>query len=490
MSFSTRFIRRRQWKKKLSLRRPVRFVRRYPFRAFFITLGLLFGVIIIGNIVSNAGNKQAATTPQIKQVQVYQIGTLPKVTFQAKIEKSGVIQINTQTSGIVQTIDVQEGQQVSRGDTLLNLSSNYQGGNAPAIQSQIVEKQNKITQSTYQEQKNLINTQRDLANNTQSNNDQLRNLTAQSATEAAGLINQNQDILNTITDQLNTLQNNETNGAPLPTGNTQTYDQLILQSKQLQAQYQGTINQLNTQQRQLAYQADASQPFTQMQYNQRDITLKQLDIQEKTLDINKEISSLQLQLAEVNASLMYPASPCDGIVDRVYATFGQSVTPGTQLLSISCDQQSVKAVVQIPANLASAVSRVEPTLIHLDDQTISETPDYVSRDATDGTLYSVIYHLPDHAQMYITNGNYITADVPVGLQNTSAVDPYVPLDAIYQTENSAYIFVVDHGKAKSEAVQLGTVYGRFVSVNNGINNGDQIILNRNIVNGDRVTVSK
>jgi hypothetical protein len=31
------------------------------------------------------------------------------------------------------------------------------------------------------------------------------------------------------------------------------------------------------------------------------------------------------------------------------------------------------------------------------------------------------------------------------------------------------------------------VYGRYIEITSGISSGDQVILNRNVVNGDRVT---
>ena len=466
------------WVKKLSYKKLNRYIKRYPFRAFFLSLFVLFVIILIGNILSTPAKVSKESTPAI-QVQTYQIGTAPMEQLQAQIQKSGVISVNAQSSGIVQTIFVTEGQTVKRGTELFYLSSNYQGGNAPDIEAQIAQKQNEITQSTFQDQKALIAKQRDLASNTQSNNAQLQTLSADSATESANLISQNQTILNTITQNLQNLQTYDA-----------TNEAAILQTEQLQAQYQGTINQLSSQQRQLAYQADGNQPYTQLQYDQRDIALKQLDIQEKTLEINREISQLQLQLAYVNQSLMYPASPCTGVVDKIYVTFGQEINFNTPMASISCDNQTVKAIMEVPADLAETISRVQPSLIHLANQTLHQTPDYISRDATDGNLYSVMYIIPSSDQRQLTNSSYISVEAPIGIPNTSSVDPYVPLDAIYQTESNAYIFKVINGKVESVNVQLGDVFGRYVSVLSGLKNGDVIILNRNVVSGDRVIIRK
>src|SRR4051794_28069288 len=101
-----------------STRRPRRwynnttsFIKLHPLGSFFIALGLLFLVIIIGHVL-NQPKPQPEAKPTIKSVQLYSIGSIPKATFQAKIEKAGVVKIIAQTSGIVQSIAVNEGAKV------------------------------------------------------------------------------------------------------------------------------------------------------------------------------------------------------------------------------------------------------------------------------------------------------------------------------------------------------------------------------------------
>src|SRR5579864_4074472 len=64
--------------------------RRRPLVSFFVTLGLLLLLIIVGNFLSTP-KSQNTQKPLVKQVNVYHIGSVPKVSLPAKIEKSGVI---------------------------------------------------------------------------------------------------------------------------------------------------------------------------------------------------------------------------------------------------------------------------------------------------------------------------------------------------------------------------------------------------------------
>jgi multidrug efflux pump subunit AcrA (membrane-fusion protein) len=66
--------------------------------------------------------------------------------------------------------------------------------------------------------------------------------------------------------------------------------------------------------------------------------------------------------------------------------------------------------------------------------------------------------------------------------------PFVPLDAVYQTEDTASVFVELGGSVKEKKITLGQIYGDFIQVESGLLKGDQVILNRNVVSGDKVIV--
>lgn len=67
-----------------------------------------------------------------------------------------------------------------------------------------------------------------------------------------------------------------------------------------------------------------------------------------------------------------------------------------------------------------------------------------------------------------------------------SIDPFVPLDSVYQTVDSAYVYILKNGKAVSTKVDLGSVYGGYVEVLKGVTDGDHVILSRTVINGDSV----
>lgn len=445
-------------------------IRKHPLPSFFTSLGILLVFIILANVLGAPKVDTANQKPLVKQVSAYHIGSAPKIALSAKINKSGVITIVAQSAGVVSSIDVAEGDSVYKGTTLVDLSTNYQGGDAGSIQVQMAQAQYNNVQDTFDEQMDLINRQRDVATASATTANDLRSISSQSIGETNDVISQDQAIIDSLTQTINTSADPAT----------------VATAKQMKAQMQAGMNQLSEAVRQTQYQTDTTQMPALLTDLQKQITLKQLDIQEKGLKLNREISGLQLNLANVTAALMHPASPVNGTVERVFVNQGQAVTPGTTIAVIKANTVATTAVVTVPGNIAKTISHIEPSVLHIGDTTISELPRFVSTEATDGSNYTAIYDIPAEKQKDLTSTGYITIDVPLGGADTDSTIPFIPIDSVYQSEDSAYIYVIKNGKAQSRSVQLGNVFGRFVEVKQGLQDGDQVITDRNIIAGDSV----
>ncbi|HVA96709.1 MAG TPA: biotin/lipoyl-binding protein [Candidatus Acidoferrales bacterium] len=459
-------------------KRTTAFIKKKPLGSFFIALGLLLLLIIVGRIL-NTPKEQKAVPPLPKSVQLYGIGTAPKVTVQAKIEKAGVVKIVAQTAGIVQEVNVTDGDKVGKGQQLITLSTNYQGGNAPAVQAQIAQTQYQNVLDTFSQQQDAINKQKDIANITLDNFNDQQSIATQSANQTTDLINANQSVLDSLNQQLQTNQNNP-NPSPPVTTQESTINQL-----------QSAQNQLKQQLLNLQQQTDSNKPPGRLANAQHDLTLQQLTIQEKSLELNKEVTSLQSEMAQVNADMMLPASPVKGVVQRVFVHVGEQVSQGTELavISASTDSSQTIAIADVPQQIAQNVSRLETSNVYLNGNAYHIKPFYVSSDATNGLLYSIFYVIPADDSYLVTDGQYVNVDIPVGQPNTGSTVPFVPIDAVYQTQDSNYLLVDKNGKAESRTVTLGNVFGSYIEVTNGLTSGDQVILDRNVIAGDKVKIN-
>ncbi|MCL5970045.1 MAG: hypothetical protein M1450_00885 [Patescibacteria group bacterium] len=474
-------------KNKLPYKRFLLFIKKKPLTSFFITLLILIILIVAGNVL---GSKKTTTEKTVleKKVNVYKIGTAPRIDVQAKIEKSSVIKINALAGGVIDSINISEGDFVEKGTNLINMATNYAGGNALLIQAAIAEEQLKSAKDTYPIQKDQIQKKRDLVKKTEEDLENLRNISEQSISETQNLLNLDQDILNTIDTNIKNLEatNTATSSAGISFG---TNDEKILGAKQLKSQFQIAINGLNQALRNTQYSSSDTNPPAEKGRFQRDIDLEQLDIQEKSLDINLEITKLQASLAEVNAELMHPMAPFSGKIQRIYVREGQAVNPGTPLLLLAGDSNVKKttAVALVSENIARNVSQIEPSHLYFGNISYYEHPFFVSCEATDNQLFSIQYLVPDGYEKTLADGEYITVNIPVGYPDTNYTVPYVPIDAIYQSQDQAFLFVIQNGKAVSKIVKLGQVYGKFVEIQSGLKAGDKVILNRNVIAGDKVS---
>src|SRR5258708_39157121 len=112
------------------------------------------------------------------------------------------------------------------------------------------------------------------------------------------------------------------------------------------------------------------------------------------LTLGKDVSNLQANLANINASLMHPASPVAGTVERVNIHIGQTVTPGTPLATIMAGDPDVTAVVAVPSQIAASASRIQPSTLHIGNIPYTTTPRYVTTEATEGSSYAILYSIP------------------------------------------------------------------------------------------------
>jgi len=465
-------------KKKIDLKKVLLFIQKRPFTSFFTVLGILFVLMVVGNFLFSpkATPQQNLNTP--KQVQIYKLGSAPQVSFEGKVEKSGVIKIVAQMPGVVSSINVSEGQQIYAGTNVLSLSTNYQGGNALSIARQLAQTQYQNAKDTFDEQKDLIQKQRDLADKNRDNATAMQNIAAASATESANLVSFNQSIIDSLNQTLNSI----------PASDTAT----ILQTKAQVSQFQSANTQLDASVRNLQLQGAGDQPPAELSTMQHDITIEQLDIQEKTLEMSLEVSRLQYNLSLVNEASMYPSSPFAGVVDKILVHVGDSVSPGDTLADISGSTQHVEIIVNSPQNIAENVSMIEPSILTIGKNTsIEMIPSYVSHDATNGTLYSIIYQLDDSLAPKLTDASYVNVNIPIGIGDTSNEVPFIPLDAVVQTQEEAFVYVVDNKMtAQVKKISLGQIQGRFVEVLSGLPAESQIILNRNVIEGDKVRVTR
>jgi len=468
-------------KSSVQQKKITRYIDRKPFVSFFIALGILLLLIVISNILGTPKIEEKKAAATAKKVQAYNIGKAPRLSIQAQIEKSGVIRISALAPGVVQTIFKQPGEYVVKGETLVGLSSNYQGGNTFSLQRQLAQAQYQNIKDTYDTQKEVIEKQKEAAEKNHVMAEDLKEITEQSLGETRNLISLNEEILTGVDQNISQLESTNIGGAN---------DSLILSTKQLKAQFLAATNAAKQGLRQAEYNAEEDNAPAELADLQKNMAIKQLDIQEKMLNLNKEVARIQLNIAQVSEAMMYPGAPFTGTVQRVFVKVGQPVNPGTELMIITSDnsEETVTAIAHVSAEIAGKISKLEESTIQLGkNQKLSIFPSYVTQEPIQGSLYGVYFNIPNSYNKYLSEKGFVTVELPVGYFDTGSAIPYLPIDAVYQTKEQNYVFLVKKGKAEAQTVELGPVYGGYVEIVKGLNDKDVVILDRNVIAGDKIT---
>jgi len=470
-------------KKNILHKRTSSIVTTHPTLSFLALLLLLLMLIVGGSYSRRPQVVAEKSTPLPKHVNTFNLGDAPRVSVQGQVEKTGYVTVVAQTGGIITDISVEEGETVWRGGgPLVSISSNYLGANAASLQRQSAAVSHQFNKDTYDTQKEVIEKQAELAGKSDEQSDELRSISAKSIGETEDLISLNEDILSTINENIKSLEAANAGGVN---------DAAILAAKQSKSSYVAATNAARSSLRSVQYTSSDEQEPAQSANISREIALKQLDVQRKSLDLNRDISALQLQIATITESLHYPVSPCNGVVERVHVKLNDTVKPGDVLMTILADKQSLKVVALISESMARQASGYTPSTLHTNTGAVDLRPQHVSSEPTDGALYSVTYMLPQGYEDVLSHRERIQIDLPIAQAHTAGSStPFIPVDAVHQTQTESFIFVSKDGKAQARSVELGPVSGRYVEVVSGLKSNDRIILSRNIIAGEAVKADK
>lgn len=457
--------------------RVVTFIDRKPLLSFFLVLIVLLGLIVASSFFVKK-EEVITTAPTIKNVEIYSVGEVPRISVQAQIRKSGVIRINALASGVIHKLNKKEGDRVKKGERLLSMAANYSGSNPLSAQRQLAQAQYSNVLATYDIQKEALGKQKDIANKTDENSDQMRDINAKSISDTQALISMNQEIINTLDANITTLSQTPGNEAA------------ILSAKQLKTQFTASNNSAKAALLATQQSTGSDKPTAHLSDLTRELTLKQLEIQEKQLDLNKEVSRLQLTIARINESLYFPTAPFSGVIERVMVKEKESITAGTPVMVISQtkEEDPITAIAFVSYDIASRVSMFDSSTLRVGNKSFEAVPSYISSEAVQGPLYAIYYPIPDYLNVDLISDGFITVDIPVGYPNTTSLVPFVPIDAVYQTREKSYVFVVKDNKATVREVVLGQVFGRYVEILSDFDRGEQVILNRNVIEGDEVKI--
>lgn len=455
------------------------FIQKYPIRTVTILLIALTVLVIAKEFLPSAevSETQAETKPL--SVEVMTVGeNYLNSPISAQVKNRSAITLVAQSAGPVQRISVNEGQQIYTGQTLVQQSSTYSGGNSATVQRQIAQKNVELSESTLNNTVRTVSLAREQADKNRDNTEELRRISEQSLGETRRVIELVEDSVEVLEDELEAELSQ-----PVPNQSA------IMATRGQLVQNLSTLNQLRSSVRNLEYTTNKDQEPTRLAELAREQVFATTELQLKSAELSRDISQLQLQVAKIGESATRVSAPFAGTVEKIYVNQGEFVNPGTPVAKIT-GKKSLYVEILVSPNIAFQVNEEQMATISIGDRTFSAEITSVSQTPTTNQLYEVFITVPTQAEQFLMEGEYVDVALPLYKRAPRSGNAYIPLDAVFVTNTDRYVYVVEDGKAKRQVVETGSIVGTMIEIISGLSDGQQLILDRRVVDGQQITATE
>lgn len=402
-------------------------------------------------------------TPQPRAVKVYQLtDNQISQTVPATIKNLNSITLVAQSAGPVSKVYYREGAWVTQGTLLVSQSTSYSGGNAQAVSRQVAAKNLELSQTSLDNTVESVSKNRELADLNRDNTEELRKITDQSIGETEEVA----DLLNTQVENLEDQIEQTTNETT----------RLALEAQLIPLQT--SLNQVNQSLRQLHYQTNEDQPPTKIADISKDLVYLSTELQLKSAELSRDIAALNLKAAQIAESTTRVVAPFAGRVEKIYVEPGTYVSPGTPVAKISGEAR-LCLVANVSGIVATQINEAGQATFEIDGTTYTASINHVSSTPVAGNLFEVLVALPD----WYTNLTYENQGIEVSLPlRTSAQTEtqFVPLDAVFVTNTSRFVYVLEDGKAAKRIVDTGSIVGENIEIISGLAADDTLIIDRSV----------
>lgn len=234
-------------------------------------------------------------------------------------------------------------------------------------------------------------------------------------------------------------------------------------------------------------QTDIAESDDALTRREREIELNTLEKARETRKVTLTNAELNYRLTLLNDAVLKPRALSSGFVQSISVQKGDYVAPGTLLATISNPFGTTIVDAFVTSEIASYIDITKEAQITLSDGTVAKViPTYFSASEDQDGMFMLQFILADDIAKSVPAHQNIKVELPLRFTNQTAI--LVPLDTVYRNSDSAVVLVNANGKAESRTVTLGHVRGNYIEVISGLNQEDQIILNRFVLAGDSIEV--
>lgn len=435
-------------------------------------LAVLFVVVFAASKLTQKAPEQPAQT-EIKPLQVKTKivnSTTSTIQTDGIIQNLGSITLVAQTPGPIKSISVTEGKEVKKGTTITSQETGYGTGNAAYIGVQIAQKNLELADTSYKTTQDSVNKSRQIADESRTNTEELRKISQQSIDGTRKVIDTTKQVISKIEADI-----------------AATTDSTIIQGlRQQLVSYQNILVGTETQLRNLEYSTNTDKSPTKLADLSRDQVYISTQLQLDASRIGRDIAELSLKSARISASLSTVRAPFAGTIEKVYVAQGQYVSPGTPIAKIT-GKSKLSLSVSVSGFLASQIQENGRLTLKTESKEIQVPITHVSTAPTNGQLYEVLAQIPDSYANDVYDGQAVHIELPTLSQKMDDKEVFqIPLDSVFVSNLERYVFLNKDGVAVKKNITTRNVIGNSIEVVDGLQNGDEIILDRRIIDGQKI----
>jgi RND family efflux transporter MFP subunit len=216
---------------------------------------------------------------------------------------------------------------------------------------------------------------------------------------------------------------------------------------------------------------------------QEDLAIARLEKDREIRSYNLASSRLNLSLALKNDSVLQPKSMLPGVVTNVAVRPGQFVTAGQRLATLTANGSSSTIEASLSPDTAWLIDPKKEAILVLPSGTVPLKLVHLSSQENESGLYTVIFSLPEETAKKLSDGFY--TNIQVQLKNNKA-RTLLPLESVFQNNESAWVMIAENGFAKAQTVTLGNISGNLIEVTSGLEANTPVILSRGVIEGEAI----
>lgn len=195
----------------------------------------------------------------------------------------------------------------------------------------------------------------------------------------------------------------------------------------------------------------------------------------------------QLNLVRSQAADLSIKAPIQGQITQKFVEIGAEVNAGQKIAQIS-KSDNIKIEINLPSEEIYRIEEGQSVKIQDELEGTITSIDPIADTNTKKVKVEILF---DNNDKKLIPGTFVDVKIEAKkLDKTSDNSVYVPLRSVSINQNANTVFVIADGKAQIKEVETGNVEGAMIEITNGLEYGDELIIegNKSLENEEEVVV--